>query len=228
MSNWKSITYTGWLNEEKMSIVLKEVVKEIRGELLPCGYKENAKRYNEGTQIKLTGSTSYYDFGFTYNGTKYLVEFDGNYRGVGHYNYAENCYKDEIKNELAKLNGFKIIRFPYWLQLSNLTFILLFGFDCGCNIVNNFPNGFITNDCLNPASFCKLGSERFEKELSVLNDEIQFEVLVSLKVKSDRLNVPMKYIWDDSRMKELHLNKAYNETYARIKKFADDWNKRNK
>lgn len=207
-----------------MSDVLTKVVEELKGELLPCGYKKGRNKYKEGTQIKLPSSKSRYDFGFIYNDIKYLVEFDGNYQGVGHYNNAENCYKDDCKNELALKNGYKIIRFPYWLQLNNSTFEILFGFDCGCNIVNDFPNGFITNKSLNPASFCKLGLERFSKEINKLSDELRFEVFVSLKVKSDRLNVQLKYIWDDNRIVEIQSHHNYNDTYNRIKIFADNWN----
>jgi hypothetical protein len=224
LKNRKDISYKGWLNEDKMSDVLTKVVKELKGELLLCGYKLGQKKYKEGTQIKLPGSKSHYDFGFTYNDIKYLVEFDGNYQGVGHYNNAENCYKDDCKNELAIINGYEIIRFPYWLQLNNSTFEILFGFDCGCNIVNDFPNGFITNSSLNPASFCKLGLERFLKEINKLSDELKFEVFVSLKVKSDRLNVPIKYIWDDNRILEIQSHPTYKDTYNRIKEFADKWN----
>ena len=125
MTNRKKIFYEGWLNEEKMTNVLTEIIKELNGKLLPCGYKKSAKKYKDGTQIELEGSKSHYDFGFIYNNEKYLVEFDGNYQGVGHYNNAENVYKDYCKNELAKNNDYKIIRFPFWLQLNNETFKIL-------------------------------------------------------------------------------------------------------
>lgn len=228
MKNRKRISYNGWLNEEKMSDVLTQIVKELKGELLPCGYKVGCKKYKEGTQIKLQGSNSHYDFGFSYNNIKFLLEFDGNYQGVGHYNNAENCYKDDCKNKLAENNGYKIIRFPYWLQLNNSTFEILFGFDCGCNIINNFPNGFITNTSLNPASFCKLGLERFSKELEGLSEQLRFEVFVSLQVKSDRLNIPLKYIWDDERITNAKLNPNYHALYDKIKIFADNWNMQEK
>lgn len=224
----RNISYDGWLNEEKLSNVLSQIVEQLEGELLPCGYKKGCKKHKEGTQIKLQGSKSLYDFGFIYNNTRYLVEFDGNYQGVGHYNNAENCYKDDCKNRLAENNGYKIIRFPYWLQLNNDTFETLFGFDCGCEIVNNFPNGFITNTSLNPASYCKLGLERFLKELEKLSERLRFEVFVSLQVKSDRLDIPLKYIWDDERVEKAKLAPNYKATYSKIKKFADNWNSQEK
>jgi hypothetical protein len=224
----KIISYDGWLSEEKLSNVLSQILEELEGELLPCGYKKGCKKYKEGTQIKLQESRSHYDFGFSYNNDKYLVEFDGNYQGVGHYNNAENCYKDDCKNILAESNGYKIIRFPYWLQLNNDTFETLFGFDCGCDIINNFPNGFITNTSLNPASFCKLGLERFLKELEKLSEQLRFEVFVSLQVKSDRLNIPLKYIWDDERIESVKSNPNYEATYNRIRLFADNWNSQGK
>lgn len=224
MKNKKSVSYEGWLNEEKMTNILTQIIMELKGELLPCGYSVNAKRYKEGTQIKLEGSKSRYDFGFIYKNENYLVEFDGNYQGVGHYNNAENCYKDYCKNKLAEENGYKIIRFPFWLQLNNKTFEILFGFKPGVNIENNFPNGFITNSSLNPASFCSIGLERFLKEFNNLSEDLKLEVLVSLQVKSDRLNIPIKYFWDNERIENAKSHLEYKSTYERIKKFADDWN----
>jgi len=222
MINRKSVSYDGWLNEEKMTNVLTQIVKELKGTLLPCGYKKSAKKYKEGTQIKLKGSRSRYDFGFEYKNEKYLVEFDGNYQGVGHYNNAENVYKDYCKNKLAKKNGYKIIRFPFWLQLNNETFKILFSFDCNCLIDSNFPNGFITNKSLNPASFCTLGLERFLNEFNKLSEQLKLEVLVSLHVKSHRLNIPIKYIWDNKRTEKAKLNSEYKLTYEKIKSFADN------
>ncbi len=226
MRNKIDVSYEGWLNEEKMTDVLTEIIKDLSGELLPCGLKKGAKKYKEGTQIKIEGSKSRYDFGFKYNDKKYLVEFDGNYQGVGHYNNAENIYKDYCKNKLATNNGYKIIRFPFWLQLSNETFKILFGFDCGCNIINNFPNGFITNTSLNPASFCALGLDRFLDEFDKLSEGLKLEVLVSLQVKSDRLKIPLKFIWDDERIEKIKSHPDYKATYDTIKLFADNWNKK--
>ena len=225
MTNKKIISYEGWLNEEKLVNTLTEVVKEINAKLLPCGFNKTASKYKEGTQIKLLDSKSKYDFGFSYNKKKNLVEFDGNYQGVGHYNNSEICYKDDLKNDLAKKQGYEIVRFPFWLQLDNETFEHLFGFNPSCEIKNKFPHGFITNSSLNPASFCPLGLKRFEDELNKLLEKIKFEILVSLKVKSDRLNIPIKYVWENELLNKINSIQNYGELYNKIKYFADDFNK---
>jgi hypothetical protein len=224
MPETESISYEGWLNEKKLVDTLTAVVSKLNGELLPCGYGRSAKRYRPGTQIKLPGSRSRFDFGFLFDNQGYLVEFDGNYQGVGHYNNAQNCYKDDLKNALAELQGFKIIRVPYWLQLDNQTFEVLFNFESPCNIENNFPHGFITNSSLNPASFCELGMKRFNRELNLLPDAVRFDVLVSLRVKSDRLGIPLKYVWDSDLLNDIENQIGYQEKYDEVKRFADEFN----
>lgn len=220
-----SVSYDGWLNEQKLVDTLTVIVGHLNGQLLPCGFRETAKKYKLGTQIKLPGSRSKYDFGFSYNNKKYLVEFDGNYQGVGHYNNAENCFKDDQKNELAISNGYEIIRVPFWLQLDNDTFELLFGFKANCKIENNFPHGFITNSSLNPASFCELGMVRFKNEFDILLEDIKFDILVSLRVKSDRLCIPIKYLWDNQLLRDVVDKPNYKKRYKEIKEFADEFNK---
>ena len=74
--------------------------------------------------------------------------------------------------------GQRVIRIPYWVQLTSET--LLFYFKLRAEIIQDFPHGFITTKFF-PASFCSLGMKRFETELLSLPKNIKIDVLSSLR-----------------------------------------------
>jgi hypothetical protein len=71
-----------------------------------------------------------------------------------------------------------VVRFPYWIQLDNLTLKHYFGLEA--EIEQSFPHGFITTK-LFPASFCELGIERFRAELLPLPASVRDAVISSLR-----------------------------------------------
>jgi hypothetical protein len=215
----KKIINVGRYDRKIWATIFKEVVNELNGTLLSRGDKKDTK----GTEIRLYGANNkrggYYqcDFGFEYEGNKYIVEFDG----PGHYKENKKCLEDENRDKLAQEQGYRIIRLPYWLILSNEVFKHFFGFDCGCNIIPDFPNGFISDKLKNtPDYFCKRGLERFKKELNELPEQLRLEVIISLIIKSERFDdISLKdfklgtEIFDEARS-----NPVYPEKYEKIKR----------
>lgn len=153
---------TGYITQQKLSDFFKL-------NIIP---KENWL----GEEIKI--GKYRYDFGYIYNSVKWLVEFDG----YQHYTDALQIRRDEIKTKLANDNGFVLIRFPYWLQLTTQTLKLFFNIDG--EVIQNYPHGFIDKKAVLSASFCELGIERFLDELKTLPSNIQEDVYISLHKKS--------------------------------------------
>jgi hypothetical protein len=102
------------------------------------------------------------------------VEFDGD----AHYRDSLKIKADFEKDELAKLGGYKVVRIPYWVQLTTDTLAHYFGLEA--DIIQDFPHGFITTRVF-PASFCELGIARFEREMESLPDSVRQAVISSLR-----------------------------------------------
>ena len=82
------------------------------------------------------------------------------------------------RKEIARSQGHRLVRFPYWVQLDNFTLKHYFGLEA--KIERSFPHGFITTKLL-PASFCELGIERFRSELLALPQNVRDAVISSLR-----------------------------------------------
>ncbi len=95
---------------------------------------------------------------FKDNGETVLVEYDGD----EHYRDSLKIKADAHKASLAITHGTRLVRVPYWAQLTNQTARHYFGLEA--EIEQSFPHGFITTK-LFPASFCEMGVERFRREL---------------------------------------------------------------
>jgi len=129
-----------------------------------------------------------FDIELLWLGKKTFVEFDGYY----HYQDAKTIYNDELKNNIIEENKYDLIRIPYWVQLDTESFKHYFNFDY--EIKTSFPHGFIDSKALLPASFCRLGFLRFEKELEVLSaTSIPQKVIDSLYSKAKK--IPIEYIY---------------------------------
>lgn len=100
---------------------------------------------------------------------KVIVEFDG-YR---HYSVSSVILKDYRTTKLMEEDGYKVIRIPYFVQMSSEIIELLFGKTIDYN--QTFPHGFIDKAALLPSDFCSLGVERFMNDLdrfSIIKDDI--------------------------------------------------------
>lgn len=114
-----------------------------------------------------------------YNGKKIAIEFDGD----RHYWDSTTIRLDNIKNKIAEESGIKVIRIPYFIQLTKETFKYYFGFSI--DIEQDFPHGFITTKIF-PASYSRLGYLRYTNELKNLPENIVKDIDNSLKKQSEK------------------------------------------
>jgi hypothetical protein len=93
---------------------------------------------------------------------KLVVEFDGDQ----HYRSSRVILGDVERDTFFTGNGFRVIRVPYFVQLSRAVIAHLFGdFARATDDFLNFPHGFIASNVVMPADFCELGIARFEVDL---------------------------------------------------------------
>ena len=112
--------------------------------------------------------------------TMTIVEFDG----YAHYTQASRILADKAKDQLYSGAGYKIIRIPYFIQLSSSTCKTMFNVDL--DIEQVYPHGFIDEKCILPADFCELGVERFKSDINRFANEAE-EIINSLKTKTAKL-----------------------------------------
>jgi hypothetical protein len=113
---------------------------------------------------------------FRCDALKLIIEFDG-YR---HYNDIKTIINDHNKSYVYGNMGYKIIRIPYFIQLSTIMIKQLFGVDY--EYIQSYQHGFIDEAALLPANFNEEGVKRFIKDL----DTYKFahsEIIMSLKNK---------------------------------------------
>lgn len=191
----------GYINEQKLVIYIQEIINNIN-------FLEKSESKFLGTQIRFDDNKRLaFDCGFILNNKKYLVEFDG-YR---HYTDAIAMYRDNKKDIIAKNNGFILVRFPYWIQLTNQTFELLFNQQIKFKISTAYPHGFISNKAVLPCNYCFYGYKRFLEELRMLPRKLQDDIFCSLIYQSNIRKIPMEYIFQDYKYFEIKLDNYVNE-----------------
>ena len=152
------IRIEGYLTESKLSQVLEQ--------LLPDGWL--------GNEVRVTGSRQRWDMSYQVGGMITVVEYDRD----ENYRHSVRIKGDRAKDEVARAQGRRVVRFPYWIQLDSLTLGHYFGLEAV--VEQTFPHGFITTK-LFPASFCELGIERFQAELFTLPLIVRAAVVSSLR-----------------------------------------------
>lgn len=110
---------------------------------------------------------------------KIIVEFDGHL----HYTQAKTCLLDEYKDVAWTKQGFKVIRWPYFVQLSSASIQQFFSFEQSYHQV--YPHGFIDANVIYPADFCIAGLKRFVNELSLFHESISMDIYNSLEVANN-------------------------------------------
>lgn len=94
-----------------------------------------------------------------------IVEFDG----VPHYQKIASLIEDPKRDEYLKSLGYRVVRIPYFIQLSNINISHLFGVSVKAPMCELNYSFFDTGNKLYgldiaPGSMCGLGVERFVKE----------------------------------------------------------------
>ena len=99
---------------------------------------------------------------------KLIVEFDG----LSHYQKPDVIITDEIKTNFYKEHGYKVVRIPYFIQLTNSVVKELFGRDIDIEL---FPEGIPSFSVKNentPAYMCPLGIKRCARELLLFPEQL--------------------------------------------------------
>ena len=104
---------------------------------------------------------------------KMIVEMDG----LPHYTSPQNVINDEIKTKRYEKDGYKVIRIPYFIQLSNDVIKQLFDVEVKEKM---FDESFASMGIKNkntPAFLCTLGLKRMAKEFK--NFPKQYEININ-------------------------------------------------
>jgi len=149
----------GYLTQEKLEKALKQIIQHDDW----LGREVYINRYQR------------WDMSFKVNNQVFVVEFDGD----SHYRNPQTIRSEREKNAIAESLGQKVIRIPYWVQLTTETLKHFFQIDH--QIKQDFPHGFIDKKAMLPASFCELGMKRFDNEICMLPQRVMKQVLDSLK-----------------------------------------------
>lgn len=111
---------------------------------------------------------------------KLIVEFDG----TPHYKSTKQILKDEENTKLYEQAGYKVIRIPWFIQLTNEAVYKLFGVDIKDQLFPSFIGCASFSEDENPNDMCLDGIIRavddFAKFPEQLNDNIIFLEMLSL------------------------------------------------
>jgi hypothetical protein len=153
------IKIDGYLSQKKLETALSEIVGG------------DAWR---GRELSVPGSSRRWDMAYEIDGLTTVVEYDGD----AHYCNSLKAKVDAEKDAAAVGLGYRVVRFPYWIQLTTET--LKHYFDLNADVEQVFPQGFVTTKIF-PASYSELGIERFACELASLPVQTRTAVEASLR-----------------------------------------------
>lgn len=109
---------------------------------------------------------------------KLIVEFDG----IQHYNNPENILKDLENTKFYEEQGYKVVRIPYFIQLTNLAVENIFGVRVKETLFDGNIASLNSVNKNTPAYLCPLGIKRMATEFKKFPE--QYEVNIS-KLKQD-------------------------------------------
>lgn len=113
---------------------------------------------------------------------KTIVEYDG----LPHYQNPEQSVIDEVNTKFYTDLGYKVIRIPYFIQLSNKVVKKLFGVDVNLDLFDeSYPSLSVANNNT-PGHLCIQGIYRMSKEFKEISPE-QYQVNLN-KLKSEEYN----------------------------------------
>ncbi len=111
---------------------------------------------------------------------KLIIEFDGD----SHYCKSDRILKDRAKDNDYQSLGYRVVRIPYFIQMSKPLLKIIFDEDIEFKQV--YPNGFIDKKAVLPADYCELGLELFLEDLERFS-YCKDEIIDSLKNKMEEL-----------------------------------------
>ena len=104
---------------------------------------------------------------------KMIVEFDG----VNHYTNPVNILKDEKNTAIYERNGYKVVRIPYFIQLTNDAVFTLFGKQVAEPLFNEkYPSMGAPGKPHNPSCLCPAGLKRMAREFKRFPDQYKINI----------------------------------------------------
>lgn len=110
---------------------------------------------------------------------KMIVEFDG----LPHYLKPDKIINDIQAITLYTSLGYKVVRIPYFIQLTNKAVKTLFGINVKQPLFDENIPSLIAKDCCTPAYLCIMGIERMAKDFK--NFPEQYKVNMESMKKED-------------------------------------------
>lgn len=134
---------------------------------------------------------------------KLIIEFDG----LQHYNNPDYIIKDFKNTETYQALGYKVIRIPYFIQLTRSNIKKLFNVDITCEV---FPEDKPALYGINvPSYLCTLGLMRMAAEFKLFDKDYYL-----LNLNYMKQNEPNTSAWQ-------LLDKYYNDSNINIQMFQD-------
>lgn len=135
-----------------------------------------------------------------------IVEFDG----LQHYNNPDNIEKDIENTAFYESQGYKVVRIPYFIQLTRETINKMFGVDVG---VDMFPNNIASlnyNNKNTPAYLCPSGIERMAMELMKYPEQLDVNIGKMQNDEKNGYKTGVKYLLNCIQSSNQTINNKIN------------------
>jgi len=103
---------------------------------------------------------------------KLIVEFDG----TQHYTDLNKIKEDDEKTKLYESAGYKVVRIPYFIQLSNKAVKTLFGVDVKEELFDESVPSLEITGRYSPAHLCPAGVERMAREFKRFPEQYKVNI----------------------------------------------------
>lgn len=124
---------------------------------------------------------------------KLIVEFDG----LPHYTDPAVISKDDKNTNIYKQNGYRVVRIPYFIQLTNEAVEILFGIEVKEPLFNVFyPSLGGVEMKHNPSCLCPEGLKRMAREFKKFPKQYEIN-LQSLKAMNDDMLSGVNYLIEE-------------------------------
>lgn len=124
---------------------------------------------------------------------KMIIEFDG----LPHYTDPAVIIKDDKNTNIYKQNGYRVVRIPYFIQLTNEAVEILFGIEVKETLFNVFyPSLGGVEMKHNPSCLCPEGLKRMAREFKKFPRQYEIN-LQSLKAMNDDMLSGVNYLIEE-------------------------------
>lgn len=120
---------------------------------------------------------------------KIIIEFDG----LQHYTKPDVIERDLKTTELYKNLGYKVVRIPYFIQLSNKAVKTLFGLDVSEELFDEAVPSLGVGGQNTPAYLCPAGLKRMAEEFNKFPEQYEIN-LIFLKKQNDPFRTGTEFL----------------------------------